>query len=163
SLRQDIFNGRVWPDFVGLSEREAPFLRLDTLVGGRTIDVEGLRITPVPVTHAVPTMGFIIEDNSAAVVIPTDTGPTEAIWQAANRLPHLQAVFLEATFPESMGKLATVSRHLTPQTFVQEVKKIDRPCRFLAVHLKPRFREEVAAQLMSLHQPNVEIAEPGRV
>jgi ribonuclease BN (tRNA processing enzyme) len=163
SLREDIFNGRVWPDFVGLSEREAPFLRLDTLVAARTVDVEGLRITPVPVTHAVPTMGFIIEDDSAAVVIATDTGPTEAIWHAANRLPHLRAVFLEATFPESMSQLATVSRHLTPRTFVQEMKKVERPCRFLAVHLKPRFRAEVAAELLSLDLPNVEIAEPARV
>ncbi len=163
SLRQDIFNGRVWPDFVGLSEREAPFLRLDTLIAGKTVEVEALRVTPVPVTHAVPTMGFIIEDDSAAVVIPTDTGPTEAIWQAANRLPHLRAVFLEATFPESMSKLATVSRHLTPRSFAQEVKKIVRPCRFLAVHLKPRFREDVAAELSALDLSNLEIAEPGRV
>lgn len=163
SLREDVFNGRVWPDFVGLSEREAPFLRLNTLTASQTVDVEGLRITPVPVTHAVPTMGFIIEDASAAIVIPTDTGPTEAIWQTANRLPHLKAVFLEATFPQSMSQLATVSRHLTPRTFVQETKKVERPCRFLAVHLKPRFRAEVAAELMELKLPNVDIAEPGRI
>jgi ribonuclease BN (tRNA processing enzyme) len=163
SLREDIFNGRVWPDFVGLSEREAPFLRLNTLMAGRTVDVEGLRITPEAVTHAVPTMGFIIEDESAAVVIPTDTGPTEAIWHAANRLARLSAVFLEATFPESMSQLASVSRHLTPRTFAQEVKKVERPCRFLAVHLKPRFREQVSAELLSFHLPNVEIAEAGRV
>jgi ribonuclease BN (tRNA processing enzyme) len=163
SLREDIFNERVWPDFVGISEREAPFLRLNTLMPGRPVDVEGLRVTPVPVTHAVPTMGYIVEDDSAAVVIPTDTGSTEAIWQAANRLSNLRAVFLEATFPDSMSKLATVSRHLTARTFVQEIKKVEQPCRFLAVHLKPRFRAEVAAELLSLGLPNVEIAEPGRV
>ena len=34
------------------------------------------------------------------VVLATDTGPTEAIWRRANAQHNLQAVFLEASFPD---------------------------------------------------------------
>src|SRR5437870_9811391 len=53
SLRKDIFNDRVWPDFVGLSTPQDPFLKLGLLETEKTIELEGLRITPIPVTHVV--------------------------------------------------------------------------------------------------------------
>jgi ribonuclease BN (tRNA processing enzyme) len=102
SLQCDLFNDRVWPDFINLSPT-APFLRLSKLEEGRLVELEGLRITPVAVNHVVPTFGFLVEDDRSAVVIPTDTGPTDAIWQYANRSPNLKADFLEATFPRLDG------------------------------------------------------------
>src|SRR5438270_11044716 len=55
SLQKDIFNNRLWPDFIALSTPKAPFLKIETLQPGETVEVEGLRITPVPVNHVVPT------------------------------------------------------------------------------------------------------------
>jgi hypothetical protein len=75
---------------------EAPFPKLAVLQPGRTVELEWLRITPIPANHGVPTVGFVVEDEAAAVVLPSDTGPTEKIWRFANRLPNLKAAFLEA-------------------------------------------------------------------
>ena len=41
-------------------------------------------------------LGFIIEDDAAAIAIPSDTGPTEEIWTRASQTPNFKAVFLEA-------------------------------------------------------------------
>ena len=98
-----MFNDRTWPDFVALSEGDLPLLRLERLEPGVPIELEGLRITPIPVNHVVPTLGFLIEDGHSAVVIASDTGPTELLWQRANAAPHLDAVFLEAAFPNAMA------------------------------------------------------------
>lgn len=162
-LQRDIFNDRLWPDFVALSQREAPFLKLSVLRPLQTIDLDGLRLTPVPVNHAVPTVGLIVEDAEAAAVFPSDTGPTDLIWDLANLTGRVRAVFLEATFPESLRGLAEVSRHLTPSRFAAEVNKVRGPVTWYAVHVKPRFYDAVVAELRALGLPGLEVVVPGRV
>ena len=109
----------------------------------------------------VPTDGFIIEDANSAIAIVSDTGPTSEIWRRAGMTAHLQAVFLEATFPELMGWLADVTRHLTPAMFAAEVQKLGRPARIIAVHIKPRFQEQVIRELLELKIPGLEIGRAG--
>src|SRR5262245_63379244 len=41
-LRRDIFNDRVWPDLVRLSQTRAPYLTLHRLTPGRSVRVDGL-------------------------------------------------------------------------------------------------------------------------
>lgn len=162
-LRTDIFNGRLWPDFIGMSSPQTPFLRLATLKAGETVEVEGLRLTPVPVDHVVPTFGFLVEDAGGTVVIATDTAPTEEIWQCANKVRNLKAVFLETTFPDELTWLAGVSKHLTPALFSAEVRKIHSPVPIVVVHLKARYATQVAAQLEALGLANVSIGKSGIV
>jgi ribonuclease BN (tRNA processing enzyme) len=162
-LQRDLFNYRLWPDFFALSVGSMPFVQFGTLESGKTISLEGLRITPVAVNHVVPTLGFLIESESCAVVIASDTGPTDEIWQRANQLANLRAVFLEATFPKSLARLADVSKHHTTATFAREVQKVHAGPRLFAVHLKARFNQQVRAELHALGLPNLEIAEPGKV
>jgi ribonuclease BN (tRNA processing enzyme) len=161
-LQQDLFNDRVWPDFIALSLPDAPFLNLQTLEPGQPVHVEGLRITPVSVNHVVPTTGFVIEEDGSAVIVVSDTGPTDEIWEYANALPNLKAVFLEATFPNELSRLADVSRHLTPALFALEAKKLTREALLIAVHIKARYRAQVLDELRALRLPNLEIGHMGR-
>ena len=161
-LRRDLFNGRLWPDLVALSRSEAEFLRLVTIEDGRAFSVAGLRITPCAVDHVVPTLGFLLEDDAAAVLLVSDTGPTQAIWDLANRTPKLRAVFLEASFPDSMAWLGKVAKHLTPATFAQEARKLARPVPVIAIHIKPRYQAQIVAELHALGLPGLEIARYGQ-
>jgi ribonuclease BN (tRNA processing enzyme) len=161
-LHSDIFNYRIWPDFIALTWNEKPLLKLQTLTPGKTISLAGLRITPVMVNHVVPTCGFIVDDGSAAAVFPGDTGPTEEIWQRANAIPHLRAVFLEATFPNALGELADVARHLTPALFAQEVAKLKSNIPIIAVHIKARHSARIIEELKALDLPNLEIGRAGK-
>jgi ribonuclease BN (tRNA processing enzyme) len=162
SLQRDFFNGRVWPDYIGLSRSQAPFLRLALLEPGRPVVLEGLRITPVPVNHVVPTIGLLIDDGSSAVVFSSDTAPTEALWQVANAASRLNAVFLEVSFPDEMAGLAEIAMHLTPRLFAAEVAKLRRPAQLFAVHIKPRYHEQIVAELMRLGLDDLNIVEPGQ-
>lgn len=161
-LRADVFNDRLWPDFERLSPPGAPLLKFQELEPLRTIELEGHRITPVPVDHLVPTLGFIIENRDAAIAIISDTGPTEVIWRRANATPFLKAVFLEAAFPNAMVDLATASRHICPDQFAREVAKLDRPTTIIAVHIKSRFRAEIIRELEALGLPDLQIGQFGR-
>jgi ribonuclease BN (tRNA processing enzyme) len=162
SLRKDIFNDRVWPDFVSMSTPEDPFLKLEELEADKTIDLDGLRITPIPVNHVVPTFGFLIQDKQTTILIVSDTGPTDLIWERANAARNLKAVFLEASFPNSMAWLADVSKHLTPALFAAEVRKLKKQMAVIAVHIKARNRDEVVKELEELEIPGVEIGRFGK-
>lgn len=161
-LQEHIFNDLVWPDMVGLSASHLPFIRLERMEAGRPLRLDGLTVTPVAVDHTVPTLGFIIEDATAAIVITSDTGPTEAIWQHANATANVKAVFLEVTFPNVMAELAALSKHHTPASFAEETRKLGGRPRILAVHLKARYRGQLVAELQALNLPLLELAEPGR-
>jgi ribonuclease BN (tRNA processing enzyme) len=161
-LCRDVFNDRAWPDFLAISDGSStPLVRFERIEPYRPLEVEGLSILPVPVDHVVPTLGFVITEGPTSVVIASDTGPTEEIWRVADEAPGLAAVFLEASFPDAMAELAGLSMHLTPSLFGREVSKIKRSARVLAVHIKPRFRARVIAELSALDLPNVEIARIG--
>lgn len=160
-LRTDIFNGRLWPDLLQLVGDGNPFMRLEPLESEETVAADGLRVTPVFVDHVVPTFGYIVEDDGAAVVFCSDTGPTERIWEVARGKPNLKAVFLGASFPEEMAELARVAAHLTPSLFRDEVAKLATPVELLAVHIKPGHRERVVAQLEALDLESLQIGVAG--
>jgi ribonuclease BN (tRNA processing enzyme) len=161
SIQTDLFNNRLWPDFIALSDPKAPFLRLERIEPGKSVEVEGLRLTPVEVDHVVPTVGYIVEDGTSTVVFPSDTAPTDEIWRRANAFPNLTAVFLEATFPNNYAWLAKLAKHLTPALFKAEVAKLHRRATVLAVHIKARFHKQVTDELLALGLPNLVISKSG--
>lgn len=161
-LRQDMFNDRIWPDFLRLSLANPPFLELQTIRPGEAVAAAGLTLTPVAVNHPVPTVAYLIEEPGTAVAIVTDTGPTTAVWDLLNAAANLKAVFLELTFPDDMDWLAEIAGHLTPTKFATERKKLRRDIPIYVMHLKPRYHDAVATALDGLKLPRTELAVPGR-
>lgn len=161
-LQRDLFNNRIWPDFIGMSTPTSAFLRLETLREGVPIEVEGLKVTPISVDHLVPTVGVVIESPEASVVIAGDTGPTAKLWEAANSVGNLKGIFLESAFPNELDWLADASMHLTPRKFADEVRKLRSGPEILAVHIKPKFLDRVRGELASLNLPKVKICVPGQ-
>lgn len=162
SLRTDMFNGRVWPNFLNFSRGGSPFVTLKPLASHQTIAVNGLRITPVPVDHVVPTFGYLVDDGAAAVAFSTDSGPTSAIWELARTTPHLKGVFMGVAFPDEFPELATVSGHLTPALCRKEAAKLPGHSPIVAVHIKATYRARVVDQLNALKLPNLQIGVCGR-
>jgi cAMP phosphodiesterase len=160
-IHRDIFNGRVWPDFFELSTASDAFVRATPLEPGRPIERAGLTITPLPVSHSVPTLGLLVDDGTSAVAFPSDTGPTDALWRHLAAAPRLDAVFLEVSFPNSLANLATLTGHHCPATFAAEIRKLDRPVRWIVVHRKPGYAAEIATELASLDLPGVGLVRPG--
>lgn len=161
-LQTDIFNDRLWPDMIRLSQQESPFLKFSETSSEEPVEVTGLRVTPVSLDHLVPTFGFIVEDDSSAIAIVSDTSPTQRIWEVINETPNLKAVFLEASFPNGMDWLAERAMHLTPALFAAEQAKLTRNVPVIAIHIKTAYDQQVKAELLALNLPHVEIAEPGR-
>jgi ribonuclease BN (tRNA processing enzyme) len=162
SCQRDLFNNRLWPDFIGMSvNNERPFVKMSLFEAGQTIELEGLRITAVALNHVVPTVGYLISEPGCTVAFVSDTGPTDEIWRHINAAPHLKGLFLETAFPNSLTWLADVSKHLTPAMMAEELTKLTRPIRTILVHLKPRYRNQIVAEIEALKKPTLEISQFG--
>jgi cAMP phosphodiesterase len=162
-LHGDMFNGRIWPDFIDLSRPSNAFVRTTAIELLRPVTRAGLTITPVPVSHGVDTIGLVVDDGQTAVAFPSDTGPTEQFWEHLASLDRLKAVFLEASFPNSLAELATITGHLSTATFAAEIGKLPRQVRWIVVHRKARYAAQIARELESLGLANVELVRSGYV
>ena len=160
-LQQDLFNDRLMPDFIGLSNLMSPFLQLKEIEPNRPFRIGQWSITALPVDHTIPTVAYLIDDQTSAVAIVTDTAPIPNILQPLARWPRLKAVFLECSFPSRLHDLAMVSKHLTTNTFAEMVRYLPTTLPVYAIHIKPRFYEEIAVELAELKLPNVHIADAG--
>ena len=78
-------------------------------------------------------------------------------------MPHLKAVFLEASFPAALSELAALTGHLCTRTFPLEAAKLPAGVRKIVVHRKVRYAAEIAAELAALELDNVELVQPGHV
>lgn len=159
-LQRDLFNDRIWPDFIALSKiPQSRFVEIRVQEPGDTVEVDGVKVTPVMLNHVVPTVAYILEDASSTVAFITDTTATNEIWEKLNQVPNLKAIFLEVTFPNEMEWLANVSKHLTPQLFASELRKLKKQVPVYVVHLKGRFHKQVEREVLGLGLPNVNITQ----
>lgn len=163
AIRKYLFNNATWPDFTRLPNHLLPAVRFHELKSEQPLEIDGFRFTPIPVNHLVPTHGFLIEKDGAAVLWSSDTGPTKRLWEVANRTRNLKAVCLDTSFDNSLQQVADVSLHLTPRTLVEELEKLEVEVPVLLHHLKPPCVERIHQEVRELDLPRVDFLEQGRV
>ena len=163
-LERDIFNWNLYPRFSDLKNDYGPVMQYVPTPIGEPFRVAHLNVVAVPVNHIVPTVGLVVSDGHKSVAFSSDTAETEEFWKIVNNMKGLDALLIEASFPDRMAKLAQVSRHFTPASLDQELKKLTHNgMDIMTVHLKPTYREEIVEQLAALNIPKLRVMEPGRV
>ena len=151
TLRDNMFNGSLWPDFTRIPSPEKPVFELRSFSPGETFQAGAYTVRSVLVSHPVESCGFVIERAGTALAISGDTGPTEQLWDLLNRTPNLKALLLETSFPDELQDLADISGHLTPRTLRGELRKFQRNgTDVLLYHLKPAFVAQLKRQVAGL-------------
>ena len=163
-LERDVFNWNVYPRFSDLKNDFGPVMEYIPIPVNEEFQVAHLKVVAVPVNHIVPTVGLLVSDGRSSVAFSSDTFETEEFWNMVNETKHLDALLIEASFPDEMSKLAEVSRHFTPSSLGKELKKLSHNgMDILAVHLKPTHRETIIRQLDLLGIPKLSVMNPGEV
>lgn len=157
TLSSHVFNDRIWPDYDRLGSINGPFFRFVELATETVVRVGNLRVTPVQVEHSVTTFGYIVEDESSAVVFGADSGPTDRIWEIARGVDKLKAAFMEVSFPQELRELALKIGHLTPDLMKREIAKLPENISIIATHIKPKHQEKVVEELKSLGLKQLDI------
>jgi cAMP phosphodiesterase len=162
AMKNHLFNNHTWPDFTCLPNDLTPVLKLVEVQPEAPFEINGLRIRAVPVSHIVPTTGFILEDGKGAIAFSSDTGPTDRFWEVVNAMPRLKAVITETSFPNELQALADVSGHLTPQTLDLELGKLKQDVPVYLYGGKPKHLPTLKKQVAALKRRSLRFFEQGR-
>lgn len=152
TLMNHFLNDHIWPDFTAIPSKSNPTLELAPIVPEVVIEAEGLKITPIEVTHPVPCTGFLLDENGKQFIYTADTGSTDRIWEVANQQPNLRGIIIDCSFTNANQHLADISGHLTPKSLAAELRKLERYGRvpIYLYHMKPEtlniIRLEVEAE-----------------
>jgi len=163
-LKENLFNGLVWPDFSKIPTTKKPAIRFEALFAEKAVQLVKHRVTAFSVDHKSPALAFLVENGKGKRVLYTgDTGPTERIWKVCSEKP-LDAVIAEVTYPNRMSETAIQSGHLTPELLAWEMRKIRNASPiFLISHSKPLFLAEIKRELEMIERKGVEILQDGQV
>ena len=163
SIRAHLFNDSTWPDFTRLPTDLLPAVRFRELVAGVEVEIQGVRLTPIPVNHPVPTFGFLLRGGRQSVLWSSDTGPTAKLWEVANRTEDLAAICIDTSFDNALQPVADVSGHLTPRTLALELEKLERSVPILLHHLKPPSVAKIRDEVRRLERAEIDYLEQGKV
>ena len=163
ALKKHFFNDIIWPDFTRIQSKDGPAVRFVEIEPGRPAEINGFEVTPVMVNHTVDTSAFVIRRNATSIVYGGDTGPTDELWDYVNAIDDLQALMMEVSFPNAEAALAHRSRHHTPKTLEDELKKLTHPDELpvLLYHIKPVFEAQVLRDLAKVRGRNLQILQLG--
>jgi cAMP phosphodiesterase len=162
ALREDVFNGRLWPDFTRIPSAAAPAIEIRPFDPERPFRAGRYTVRPVPVEHPVESVGFIISDGASAFAVSGDTGPTTRFWERVNAEKRLKALLVELSFPNALQPVADVAGHLTPRTLAGELAKVERNgFPVFLYHLKPAHLPALRRELARLALPGVRVLRAG--
>lgn len=151
TLRKNLFNDVLWPDFTRIPSKRNPVFKLRAFKAGATVKIGGYSVKSVLVSHPVESCGYVLSNGKMALGISGDTGPTDRFWKVLNATPNLKAVMVECSFPNALQQLADISGHLTPRTLAGELAKLNRPdLPVFLYHLKPAFIDQLKAEVRKM-------------
>jgi cAMP phosphodiesterase len=162
AVTHHLFNHRIWVTLDTLKNGHTELISFHPIKSGEHFITEGLKITPIPVSHTVLTHGLLVEDERTALLFTSDTGATDNIWKVAGDCEKLRAVFIDLSFPNRLTDLARVSCHHSPSTLLEEMPKIRQDVQVFAVHLKAAYRDQVTREIAALKDPRIVVPEVGK-
>jgi ribonuclease BN (tRNA processing enzyme) len=161
ALRKNLLNDELWPDFTKISAAIEPVLRLKQVAAGRPFQIDGYKVSAWRVHHTVPAVGYIVRDAAGRVLLYTgDTGPTEAIWKASDRV---DMAIVEVSFPNRMEELALRTGHLTARLLRAELEKAAAfPGRVMVTHPKPQYLKQIRTEILGLKDRRITMIKDGK-
>jgi phosphoribosyl 1,2-cyclic phosphodiesterase len=153
-LSSHLVDGVIYPRFTKKIPffLEKPSLKFIALEPFKPINLNGYKVTPLPVNHTINTVGFeVISKNNKKVFYTGDTGPgLSALWDYISP----QVVIWDLTFPNSLENRAINSAHLCPRMLKNEllnfyqIKKYYP--RIYLIHLSPKLEKQIKKEIKEI-------------
>jgi ribonuclease BN (tRNA processing enzyme) len=162
TLKKNLLNDAVWPDFTEIPNREKAVLKLEPVKLRKSFRINHYDITAYRVNHSVPASGYVIEDRKGKRLLYTgDTGPSDDIWKATNR--PVSCAIIEVSLPNRMKKMAILTGHLTASLLKEEIGKMKNiPETILITHPKPQYLKRIKEEIKKLRMNNIRMLRDGQ-
>jgi len=158
-MRNHLFNWSIWPDFTQIPTPNKPWMRYQAVQLGKTVEITGRKITPLPANHAVPAVGYQVDSGRGSLVFTGDTTTYDPLWKIVNQIANLRYVIIETAFCNRERDLAIASKHLCPSLLAEELTKLERSADVFITHLKPGEIEltmqEIEECVVGQHRPRM--------
>jgi ribonuclease BN (tRNA processing enzyme) len=165
NLLKYFLNGDLYPEF-HRRPAESPTLKIQVIEALQEINFNGYKILPVPVTHALPAMGYQVTSPEGKTIFYTgDTGEgLSGLWEQIKP----DVLFIELTAPNRWEESMKKNGHLTPNLLKQELINLRNikgylP-RVIAVHLNPASEDEIKSEVRAVSEEiktSIELAYEG--
>jgi ribonuclease BN (tRNA processing enzyme) len=148
ALSAHLLNNILYPDFLKRPPGK-PTMRFVTVAAGKAETIAGYEVLPVPVNHAVPTVGFrITSPDGKQVFITSDTGPgLSECWKQISP----QLLIIELTWPNKYEESALRNGHLTPALLHKELESFRALKSYLpqvvVTHINPPDEKDIKAEI----------------
>lgn len=136
-LQKHIFNWEIWPDFTEIPNQHQAVMCYSEITVGESVKFGARSLTPLPVNHVVPAVGYVIDSGVASMVFSGDTTTCDALWEAVNQIANLRYLIVETAFSDTERSLAVLSKHLCPSLLADELAKLTLRPEIYITHLKP--------------------------
>jgi ribonuclease BN (tRNA processing enzyme) len=146
TLKKNIFNWAVWPDFSGLPSPEKAVMQYQTHQPGEVIAVGSRKFEMIPVHHIVPTVGYRIDGGRGVMAFSGDTTTNDTLWDTLNSRDRLDVLVVEVAFTDAFRELSLLSRHYCPSLLAGDLKKLKHRPRIYLTHNKPGEETEIFEQ-----------------
>jgi cAMP phosphodiesterase len=156
TIKRHLFNSSVWPDFTVIPNPDNAILNFMELKAGKSIKINDYIFTPYKVNHAVPAVGYLVEDRKERRFFYT--GET---WEKIGD-KQIHCLIIDVSFPDSMEEMALKTGHLTPHLLQKELLTIrPAPERIYITHIKPQYLKTIKTELQSLKMKNLKLLKDG--
>ncbi len=147
-----IFNFSIWPDLFQISDK----LEWKVFNHLEAFNVSGYEIISIPVNHTVPTNGFIFDDGDSSLGFTADTYITDQFWEECNKKKNLKALIIDVSFPTGYEDRAKLTKHLTVELLLQELKKLEKDnLEIYVTHIKPSDRAKVIKNIKDIEKQGI--------
>ncbi len=145
-LKENVFNGRIWPDFTKIPSSEFSVLEFVKVDDGKILRIDSYVIEFFHVIHTEGSIGFIVSDGQSSFAYTADTFKTNGLWDFLKE-KGVKSVITECSFPAERKELAVLSKHLSVPDFLNELSKMNGIENVYVFHLKPHYRELIDREL----------------
>jgi ribonuclease BN (tRNA processing enzyme) len=148
ALTDNLINGEIYPSFMAKEKSPVSFHEIVPMVCFNIGDYE---VLPLPVSHSVEAVGYMIACGGRSVFFTGDTGPGLAgLWRYI--APGL--LVAEVTAPDRFADFAREKGHLTPSLLGEELDSFKGARGYLpqvvTVHMNPAAEAEIQEELAAV-------------
>ena len=162
SISDNLFNDLIWPDFTAIPSEAKAIMKLREIETNTSSLVDGLSVRPVPVSHTVTCVGYVVKEHDKGFMYTADTGLTEEIWEIAGEEKGIEFIIADVSFPNRLEKMAMKSGHMTLSMLVERLERFGLGhMKVYITHIKPIFLQEILSDLALLGRHNIEPLQQG--
>jgi CRP/FNR family cyclic AMP-dependent transcriptional regulator len=162
-IKEHLFSPEVLP--APLAGEGTPGINFHSIVFEIPFKVGYYEVEAFPVNHTSGSVAYRVSDSDHTLLFTGDTGRTDRVWEWLRKRGGVDCLIAEVSFPDRLMPLADASRHLTPATLVESLRKaeVHPDQKVHLVHLKPAFMGELLDEIEALRDWNLIVLRRGDV